>query len=110
MDISLDFYQGSLFTCTRCGAAQAPCGYEDELWFHENFFRYPTYLHARVPRIECCQGVVAAERPWSRAGSKFGRLAQAQEGAGERGPELPYPAPDRGAAERWRWRPPFRDR
>ena len=26
---------------------------QDETWYHDNFFRYATYLHARVPQIHC---------------------------------------------------------
>ena len=104
MDISLDVHQGNLFTCPQCGESKAPCFSEDETWFHENFFRYPTYLHARVPRIECCQGVVATERPWSRAGSRFGRLAKSQEEATDRMPHLQGPA-DSCAAHRLIKRP-----
>jgi hypothetical protein len=77
MDIRLDFYAGNLFTCPHCGAQKAPCFSEEELWFHDDFFRYETFLHARVPRIECCQGIFATERPWSRSGSRFGRLLEA---------------------------------
>jgi hypothetical protein len=78
MDISLDVYLGNLFTCPTCGTQKAPSFSEAEVWFHEDFFRYATYLHARVPRIECCDVIVAAERPWSRSGSKFGRLLRNQ--------------------------------
>jgi hypothetical protein len=77
MDIGLDFYLGNLFTCPYCGEQKAPSYSEEEIWFHEDFFRYATYLHARVPRIECCNGIVATERPWSRSGSRFGRLLHA---------------------------------
>ena len=84
MDISLDFYQGNSFTCPHCGKSRPPCSAEEELWFHEDFFRYPTYLHARVPRIECCHGVVATERPWSRTGSRFARVEVRAPGTDDR--------------------------
>jgi hypothetical protein len=74
VDISVDFYPGNLFTCPHCGQQRSPLFSKEELWFHEDFFRYAAYLDARVPRIECCQGVFTVERPWSRAGSRFGRL------------------------------------
>jgi hypothetical protein len=76
MDIRLDFYPGNLFTCPHCGAQKAPCFSEEEFWFHDDFFRFATYLHARVPRIDCCQGIFATERPWSRSGSRFCRLPE----------------------------------
>ena len=76
MDISLDFYQGNSFTCPHCGKSRPLSSAVEELWFHEDFFRYPTYLHARVPRIECCRGVMATERPWTRTGSRFARVPE----------------------------------
>jgi|SRR6185369_1463195 len=84
MDIAIDFYEGNLFSCPECGKRSMPCSVENETWFHDNFFRYSAFLHARVPRIECCVGIVAAERPWSRAGSRFSRLLRGSSPA-------PYP-------------------
>ena len=75
MEIEVDFYEGNLFTCPRCGRRRIPCRIETETWRHDNFFRYSAYLHARVPYIECCDGIVPAERPWSRSGSRFTRVA-----------------------------------
>jgi hypothetical protein len=91
MDIRLDYYLGNLFTCPHCGEAKAPCSAEEETWYHEDFFRYSTYLHVQVPRIECCQGVVATERPWSRAGSKFGRVSAPREASAAGAPETGAP-------------------
>jgi transposase len=104
MDISLDYYLGNLFTCPRCGEEKAPCSAEEETWFHEDFFRFPTYLHARVPRIECCQGVVATERPWSRAGSKFGRVQETGESANDASQQGADPSALRSTTEQRRWR------
>jgi transposase len=76
LEITVDFDHGNHFTCPCCGtAALAPCGWETETWHHADFFRYSTYLNARVPRVECpCGKVLPVERPWSRAGSRFSRL------------------------------------
>lgn len=75
MDIKVDFYDGNLFDCSVCGTPHPPCSSEEETWIHDDFFRYRTFLHARVPHIACCCGEVAVERPWCRAGSKFVRLS-----------------------------------
>lgn len=74
MDIRLDVFLGNLFTCPCCGKPTPPCGYEEETWFHEDFFGYATYLNARVPQLQCDTGILAADRPWSRTGSRFSRL------------------------------------
>jgi len=75
LDITVDFSQGGAFTCPTCGKEVKICEAEKETWFHSDFFRYATYLHARVPQIECsCCGMCKVERPWSREGSKFALL------------------------------------
>lgn len=75
MEIEVDFVHDTNFTCPICGAEGRACGVETETWYHNNFFNYQTYLHARVPRIECCCSVASpVERPWARLGSKFTRL------------------------------------
>lgn len=71
MDITIDFAQGSVFTCPNCGSKGKPCFVNSETWYHSDFFCYETYLHANVPHIECCGEIVPVERPWSRAGSRF---------------------------------------
>lgn len=78
MDIRLDVFVGNLFTCPYCGNQNAPRYLEEEVWFHDDFFGYATYLNAGVPRVECCNGEVAIERPWCRAGSRFARLLESQ--------------------------------
>jgi transposase len=78
MDITIDFAQGSSFICPHCGSMEKPCHVESETWYHDDFFRYQTYLHASVPHIACCCGVVPVERPWSRVGSKFALLQQSK--------------------------------
>lgn len=75
MDITIDFAHGSTLTCPTCGKEGIVCDAEDETWYHDNFLQYATYLHVRVPRIECCCcGICTVERPWSREGSRFALL------------------------------------
>jgi zinc-finger of transposase IS204/IS1001/IS1096/IS1165 len=72
LDITIDFVHGSSFFCPTCGAEKKCCESDEETWFHDDYFRYATYLHARVPKLQCsCCGVDDIERPWSRTGSKF---------------------------------------
>lgn len=73
IDISLSFMQMESIRCPLCGNLNKMSYTVDEIWFHGNFFNYPTYLHTQVPYIHCCEQV-AVERPWSRSGSKFSQL------------------------------------
>jgi transposase len=60
--------------CPVCGTQAADCqaDSQDETWFHEDFFHYATYLHARVPQPPCKCGLFP--RPWCRAGSRFTKI------------------------------------
>lgn len=80
IDITIDFPAGSEFTCPTCGASGAKAydtRWED--WRHLDFFQYPAYLHARVPRVECPKGcgVKKVAVPWARKGSGFTLLFEA---------------------------------
>ena len=47
-------------------------------WRHLNFWQYPTYIHARVPRVVGEDGkVLQVEVPWARPGSGFTALFEA---------------------------------
>jgi transposase len=47
-------------------------------WRHLNFWQYPTYIHARTPRVIQDDGkVVQVEVPWARPGSGFTALFEA---------------------------------
>jgi len=43
-----------------------------ETWRHLNFFQYPAYIHAKMPRVVCGKhGTRTVKVPWSRPKSKF---------------------------------------
>jgi hypothetical protein len=71
LDITVDYLNENILPCPFCGAKTSRCLMTSETWFHEDFFRYATYLHARVPHFECCGAIVPVERPWMNSGSKF---------------------------------------
>ena len=55
-----------------CGEEEKVYDTRERVWRHLNFFQYRSYIHARVPRIECKEhGVKTIEVPWGRAGSGF---------------------------------------
>ena len=70
MHIYVDFEEGSSFPCPICGEEEKVYDTRERVWRHLNFFQYRSYIHARVPRIECKEhGVKTIEVPWGRAGS-----------------------------------------
>jgi transposase len=71
LDIMIDYMDNKVISCPRCGAAGNHCHTKSETWHHGSFLNYSTYLHARVPHVECCGSAIPVERPWSRPGSKF---------------------------------------
>lgn len=71
LDITVHYSLDGSMSCPICGAEVKFLPPETELWHHHDFFRYSTFLHAFVPRIQCRCGVCHLERPWSRTGSRF---------------------------------------
>jgi len=73
LDITINFPRGSKFPCPDCGAESKAYDSEIKTWRHLNFFQHETYLHARVPRVECSQGcgIKTVEVPWARQRSGF---------------------------------------
>lgn len=80
LDIHLDFEPGAKFVCPSCSSQDATA-YDSTIktWRHLNFFQHATYLHARVPRIQCEHGcsIKQVELPWSRPQSGFTLLFEA---------------------------------
>ncbi len=76
LDITVAFAHNGNLACPTCGAEGSSQEAMSETWYHNDFFRYATYLHARVPRSECtCCGIFTVTRPWSREGSRFSLIA-----------------------------------
>lgn len=72
LHIDIDFEKGAKFD---------GCSVHDTVersWRHLNFWQYPTYLHARVPRVIGPDGKVRqVDVPWARPGSGFTALFEA---------------------------------
>jgi len=80
LDITIDFEPGSTFLCPICGAEGARAyDTQERTWRHLNFFQHETYLHARVPRVECPKGcgIKTVRVPWARPHSGFSSLFEA---------------------------------
>ncbi len=67
---------GERWPCPECGL---PLGLfdhaEERVWRHLDSCAFPTFLHARVPRVECPQhGKLQVRVPWAEPNSRFTAL------------------------------------
>lgn len=72
LDIYVDFAKGTIFPCPVCGGPAKGYDTKQMTWRHRDFFEYETFIHARVPRVECSKeecGVKKIGVPWARPGS-----------------------------------------
>ena len=78
LHIYLDFERGSEFPCPTCKSLCKCHDTKDKMWQHLSFFQYKTYIHARVPRVNCNEhGIHLVEVPWARQGTGFTLLLEA---------------------------------
>ena len=80
IDFGVGFAAGSRFVCPHCGAEHQPVhDTQERQWRHLNFFQYPAYLRAKVPRVRCaaCGKTTQMPVPWAREGSGFTPLMEA---------------------------------
>jgi transposase len=64
--------------CPECGQ-ELPCRdhAEERVWRHLDTCQYQTFLHARVPRVDCpTHGVRQVRVPWAEARSRFTLLME----------------------------------
>lgn len=72
LHIHIDFERGSGFEGKSIHDSV------ERTWRHLNFWQYPTYLHAKVPRVVGEDGkVTQVDVPWARPGSGFTALFEA---------------------------------
>ena len=53
VDLHVSFREGTRFPCPKCGGSHPVHDCLERTWRHLNLFQHKTYLHARVPRVEC---------------------------------------------------------
>lgn len=73
VDVYLEHGEGLLWPCPVC-QKKFP-GYdhkEERVWRHLDTMQFQTWVHARLPRVECPDhGVKQVEVSWAEAGSRF---------------------------------------
>lgn len=69
----MDFERGAEFVCPLCGETCKAYDAENKEWRHLDFWEWKTYMHVRVPRVECkvCNKVTQVPVKWSRPGAHF---------------------------------------
>lgn len=76
--VDIEVEAGARMPCPDCGGSCALYDHEVKRWRHLNFWQHPTYLSARVPRVDCPQhGIKQVTVPWARPGSGFTLMFEA---------------------------------
>ncbi len=76
VDVWTEHPKGTRFTCPECERELAVYDHaEERSWRHLDSCAFLTYLHARVPRVECPEhGVHQVRLPWAEPMSRFTSL------------------------------------
>ncbi len=76
VDVFAKHAEGISWPCPECGKALALYDHsEARVWRHLDSMQFKTFLHARVPRVDCPEhGVKQAKVPWSEPRSRFTTL------------------------------------
>lgn len=73
VDVMVEHSEGVRWGCPTCGTSLP--GYDHaelRVWRHLDTCQLHTYLHARIPRVQCpTHGVVQARVPWAEPRSRF---------------------------------------
>lgn len=73
VDVWAEHPEGQAWPCPEC--SQKLAGYdhaEERSWRHLDSCQFQTYLHARIPRVQCPEhGVRQVHVPWAEPGSRF---------------------------------------
>ena len=78
VDIWLQHEPGARWRCAQC-ERELPCRdhAEERVWRHLDTCQFGTYVHARVPRVDCPEhGVAQVSVPWASARSRFTLLME----------------------------------
>jgi transposase len=78
VDVWVAHPAGQTWPCPRCGKVLGCRDHaEQRSWRHLDSCQFKTFLHARIPRVECSEhGVVQVDVPWAAARSRFTALME----------------------------------
>ena len=76
VDVWAEHAPGVQWPCPACAAPGRLYDHaEERVWRHLDSCQYRTYLHARIPRVQCAtHGVVQVAVPWAEPQARFTRL------------------------------------
>jgi transposase len=76
VDVWAEHESGVRWPCPECGKEFTAYDHaEERVWRHLDSCQYKTYLHARIPRVNCStHGVLQVGIPWAEAKSRFTML------------------------------------
>jgi len=74
--VYLNYPKGTRFKCPNCGKNNSSYDKRNKTWRHLNICEYKVYIHAKVPRIKCCNGTPTITPPWAREGAHFTLLME----------------------------------
>ncbi len=76
VDVWAEHTQGVQWPCPECAGPWSLYDHaEERVWRHLDSCQYRTYLHARIPRVQClAHGVVQVLVPWAEPKARFTRL------------------------------------
>lgn len=70
--------ENTLWVCPECGAAAPIHDHQERHWRHLDTCQFPTFVHARVPRLNCpTHGVKQLPVPWAEEGARFTAMFEA---------------------------------
>lgn len=76
--VDIEVEAGAKMPCPVCGELCPLYDHEVKRWRHLNFWQHPTYLSARVPRVQCPHHQVKqVSVPWARPESGFTLMFEA---------------------------------
>jgi len=78
VDIRLVHREGVKWPCPECGKELAIYDHaEERTWRHLDTCQFKTYVHARIPRVDCDKhGVKRVKVPWAEKGSRMTLLME----------------------------------
>ena len=78
VDVHVDHATGVRWRCPTCGGDLACRDHaEPRIWRHLDTCQFKTFLHARVPRVECPEhGVLQVKVSWAEAKGRFTLLME----------------------------------
>jgi len=75
VDVWVGYPKGTRFPCPECQVEYSVYDHQERTWRHLDSCQFQTFVHARVPRVNCrTHGVRQVVVPWAKPRSQFTKL------------------------------------